>query len=120
MINRRGFLGSLIATVGALTIDPEKLLWKPGEKTIFVPPLPPVPQWENLGYVEVFSIHDEIVFDLIDVTTLNSPHQFREYIPVQRVSKRYEEQMAREYFRNQADIFARSESRSLGPDWLKS
>ncbi len=36
-MNRRGFLGGLAAIAGVLTLDPERLLWRPGEKTIFVP-----------------------------------------------------------------------------------
>lgn len=34
-MNRRSFLASLIATA---TLDPERLLWVPGRKTISVPP----------------------------------------------------------------------------------
>lgn len=30
-MNRRGFLGTLFAAVGALTIDPASLLWKPAD-----------------------------------------------------------------------------------------
>jgi hypothetical protein len=33
-MNRRSFLSSLLA---AATLDPERLLWIPGERTIFVP-----------------------------------------------------------------------------------
>ena len=42
-LNRRTFLGTLVAgTAGAvagLTFDPERLLWVPGAKTIFLPPV---------------------------------------------------------------------------------
>ena len=41
-MNRRAFLSTLSATIGAgivsATLDPERLLWVPGAKTIFVPP----------------------------------------------------------------------------------
>lgn len=38
-ISRRAFLATLAAaTAGALVLDPERLLWVPGEKTIFLPP----------------------------------------------------------------------------------
>jgi hypothetical protein len=35
-MNRRGFLTALI---GAATLDPERLLWVPGKKSIFIPPV---------------------------------------------------------------------------------
>ena len=40
-MNRRNFL-QLIASgsVGAMTLDVEKLLWVPGAKTFFLPPVP--------------------------------------------------------------------------------
>lgn len=37
-MNRRSFLSSAIASVAALAIDPERLLWVPGAKKIFIPP----------------------------------------------------------------------------------
>lgn len=41
MINRRRFMQTLAtAAVGAAAFDPEKLLWVPGQKTIFLPPVP--------------------------------------------------------------------------------
>jgi hypothetical protein len=40
--NRRGFLKALTATAVAMTVDPERLLWVPGAKTIFLPPVKPV------------------------------------------------------------------------------
>jgi hypothetical protein len=36
-VNRRGFLSLLGTTLGAATLDPERLLWTPGEKTISIP-----------------------------------------------------------------------------------
>lgn len=39
MLNRRAFLQLFSAGVAALTLDPERLLWVPGEKTIFLPAL---------------------------------------------------------------------------------
>jgi hypothetical protein len=39
-MNRRGFLESLLGgTVAAAQLDIEKLLWVPGEKKIFIPPV---------------------------------------------------------------------------------
>ena len=40
IVNRRSFLASLLATA---TLDPEKLLWVPGKKTIFMPPVARTP-----------------------------------------------------------------------------
>lgn len=37
-MNRRDFLKFLLATPAATFVDYEKLLWIPGEKTIFLPP----------------------------------------------------------------------------------
>lgn len=39
-MNRRGFIQTLLGTASAIALDPEKLLWVPGEKTIFIPPPP--------------------------------------------------------------------------------
>ncbi len=36
-MNRRGFLGTFGAMAAALTLDPERLLWRPKAKTIFIP-----------------------------------------------------------------------------------
>src|SRR5438876_9425605 len=37
-MNRRFFLSSLIASGLTAAIDPERLLWIPGTRTIFIPP----------------------------------------------------------------------------------
>jgi len=37
-MNRRGFLGTLLAAAAAEAADPERLLWVPGARKIFVPP----------------------------------------------------------------------------------
>jgi hypothetical protein len=36
-VNRRGFLGALAAFAAGAVLDPERLLWVPGQKTIFLP-----------------------------------------------------------------------------------
>ncbi len=41
-MNRRGFLAAL---AGAMVLDPERLLWKPGTKLISVPRIPPPELW---------------------------------------------------------------------------
>ena len=37
-MNRRGFIAGLFGAAGALTLDPERLLWVPGARRIFIPP----------------------------------------------------------------------------------
>ena len=37
-MNRRHFITSLLGGAAALAFDPERLLWVPGMKTIFIPP----------------------------------------------------------------------------------
>lgn len=41
-MNRRGFLGSLATAAAALVLDPERALWVPGAKKIFIPSPKPV------------------------------------------------------------------------------
>lgn len=43
-MRRRDFLGALLA--GAV-MDPERLLWVPGRKKIFIPPAPRVLSWDE-------------------------------------------------------------------------
>ena len=38
-LSRRGFLGTLLASVGALTLDPSKLLWMPAPAELGLPAL---------------------------------------------------------------------------------
>ena len=38
LMDRRNFLTSAVAALGALAIDPEELLWTPGKTKIFIPP----------------------------------------------------------------------------------
>lgn len=37
MISRRGLLGTFVTIAAGIALDPEKLLWTPGKKTIFIP-----------------------------------------------------------------------------------
>jgi hypothetical protein len=39
-MQRRAFLQTLAAAAAGLAIDPEQFLWRPGAKTIFLPPTP--------------------------------------------------------------------------------
>jgi hypothetical protein len=58
-IGRRGFLGLLGATVAAtaaqLELDPERALWVPGQKTIFLPPK--TPRLATADEVQQFNDH---------------------------------------------------------------
>ncbi len=56
-MNRRGFLGTLALSAGAFALDPERLLWRPGEKAIFIPPVPKV-------WYETIKINAPISVDL--------------------------------------------------------
>lgn len=38
-MNRRGFLSALLGAVTGAAFDPERALWVPGRKKIFIPPL---------------------------------------------------------------------------------
>jgi hypothetical protein len=40
MTSRRGFLSALLGGASALAVDPERLIWMPGQKKIFIPPPP--------------------------------------------------------------------------------
>lgn len=60
MVNRRGFLASLLA---ATTVDPERLLWVPGRKTISIPkPF----QLERYFFGEVFYVSERVAVDSSD------------------------------------------------------
>lgn len=49
-MNRRGFLGALTAIAGTMTLDPERLLWVPGQKKIFTAAIEPLTsQWILVG-----------------------------------------------------------------------
>jgi len=50
MITRRGFLQTFGLAAAAFSMDPERLLWVPGAKTIFIP--------EAAGKVEVYDMDD--------------------------------------------------------------
>lgn len=45
MTTRRNFLQSLMIAASALAVDPEKLLWTPGAKKIFIPTAPKPVVW---------------------------------------------------------------------------
>lgn len=44
-MNRRGFLTTLAAALTGAVLDPERLLWVPGQKTIFIPSIEQTNTW---------------------------------------------------------------------------
>lgn len=58
-MNRRSFL-SLLST--AMVLDPERLLWIPGKKTIFIPPAPPL---SEVVAVQLWGTSDGCTFSLL-------------------------------------------------------
>lgn len=50
-MNRRNFLGMLAASVGGMTLDPERLLWRPGAKLISIPKPSIKPVGETIWFV---------------------------------------------------------------------
>lgn len=71
-MDRRGFLGGLAGALAGSVLDLDKLLWVPGAKTISIPKVVPVPLYHP-AYV---------MYDLIDVTSMEARLQFREYMAV--------------------------------------
>lgn len=56
-MNRRGFLATFAAVAAGVVLDPERLLWLPGAKTIFLPaPKPTLATSEALTIGDVFTI----------------------------------------------------------------
>lgn len=50
-MNRRGFLSLLGLGAAGLAIDPERLLWVPGQKTIFLPSVARFAPHPNMGMI---------------------------------------------------------------------
>lgn len=61
MKTRRDFLAGLAAFAAAAVLDPERLLWVSGQKTIFVPPAVVKPEYVayNLDLTIEFKSHDQ-------------------------------------------------------------
>lgn len=56
-LNRRGFIGALAAAAAGLAIDPERLLWTPSAKRIFLPsPAPSLWSSTSLAVGDIFTI----------------------------------------------------------------
>ena len=58
-MNRRDFLQRASLAVAAMAIDPERLLWTPGQKTIF---LPPTKRLRHLTFAEILAVtYDQVL-----------------------------------------------------------
>lgn len=56
---RRDFLKLLAVGVGSLTIDPERILWVPGQKTIFLP------SGKNLSYSSIIATEMDRIMPMV-------------------------------------------------------
>lgn len=68
-MNRRSFFGSLLGLAASLTVDPEKLIWVPGAKTIFIPPATHEPLYDEITATTLEEIRKNIVFNNFFVAT---------------------------------------------------
>jgi len=73
-VNRRGFLATLSAAIATATLDPGKLLWIPGAKKIFIPPVREA-SWSTATYTiggtessRIFVFHGGHPEDIAGVT----------------------------------------------------
>lgn len=74
-INRRQFIQAISAGIaGTYALDPEKLLWIPGQKTIFLPPareliwaslVSPIEMNNTLELVKNLPAYDKILYDVV-------------------------------------------------------
>lgn len=61
-MDRRGFISALLGTAGAMVLDPDRLLWRPGAKRISIPAPSPAPRitmipiGQRLNKGDLFSI----------------------------------------------------------------
>ena len=60
-LTRRGFLGMLGAAAAGVVADPEQLLWTPGKRKLFVPPVGGWLPAQGLVYHKVYRAQDEFM-----------------------------------------------------------
>lgn len=70
-MDRRGFLRLFPALVGAMTIDPEELLWKP-IKTIFIPDTVRLATWEEIDALTLKYIVPKLIDQLFTTSPIYS------------------------------------------------
>jgi hypothetical protein len=66
-MNRRAFLQALLAGSAGFALDPERLLWVPGAKTIFLPSVPNPTDWTAWNYVTVAWDHGVVLPETVAV-----------------------------------------------------
>lgn len=78
-MNRRAFLRTLLGSAAALTLDPERLLWVPGAKTIFLPSSR-VLTADDLEFWGILAICDDGIYrnSYMGIERLSSPYYFIE------------------------------------------
>lgn len=59
MQTRRGFVGLLAGLAAGAVLDPDRLLWVPGQKTISIPKLVVTPKEQEPGWVAVYSSYED-------------------------------------------------------------
>ena len=79
-LNRRQFIQAISAgTAAALVFDPEKLLWVPGAKKIFIPPprqliwssVIPMSEFQhNLELIRNLPISDKFLYEIVETENL--------------------------------------------------
>ena len=82
-MNRRLFLHSLGIGLSALALDPERLLWIPRAKKIFIPAIP----FRNLATITRFKKGDSITFvcDVKPVANRTLPAVLRRFVVMAEV-----------------------------------
>lgn len=58
-LTRRGFLGLIPVAAAGMVLDPDRLLWRPGAKTIFIP-APMLPVSLSLTTADIIACFKEV------------------------------------------------------------
>ena len=75
-MNRRAFLQTLAAAVAGATLDPERLLWRPGAKSIFLPPPPSLLAPTELLRGDLFTIEGVYAINPMTYAPIERLQQF--------------------------------------------
>lgn len=71
-MNRRNFFGSLATMAATLALDPEKLLWVPGQRKIFIPAAPKI-ELSNLDMINKMTLKYIRDAGLVDMVFAMNP-----------------------------------------------
>jgi hypothetical protein len=69
-VNRRNFLSTLVAAAAGMTLDPERLLWVPGQKTIFIPSPKQTLMYDELLSSTLIDWHALMIKNIMRTNTL--------------------------------------------------